>query len=1112
LFNFDLNLTPTLNLESINGIPQYTFTLPALPKTDLQGLFNSFKLPDFAVSFLADLANFNVTIGTDLLTFEGIGDINLTPLINGLGFGELVTTDFSIGLPTFEIKTIEGIDYFNVSLPSVNKPELQNLLNGLNLPEFASNLLSNLSNLQFTIGEDWFQFTALEPINLSPIINNFGFGDLLDFDLNLVPTINVELIDGVKQFSLSLPPLSQADLQGLLDSLGLPDLAVNFLAELGQIELTIGDNFLKLNGLEGVDFAPIINELGVVNLPEFTVGIPSFEMFKVDGINEFKFTIPQIDEIQVNNLLDGLDGLPSFAKDFFNVLDKIKVELGEDWTRITYLDEVGITSIVNNLSGELGFTTDINADISVFLPSLYIQEINGEKFYEVTLPQISTGEVMGLLGEMTDVNLFNELTTLGKVDLVLSEDSFRVKYFDDVKLDLGKVVEIDSSLTFLQEGISGIVAMFGGTETSLTLDTPDLILTKTTLGTEINLDTLFNGSDFDLQIQGDKVNLNYEGSIDVFALVNSVMSQLTNVDISEILKLMGTGINVDINVINGVKKLAFDVDSLETVSLPNLFNLFDLSLPDFAIDFLGELPSVNFNLDGDLLNFTGLGEIDLSGILNGLEFGLNLGSLNVNLPSLQLDLSGSLPNYQLTIPPLPKATFDTLFGSLGLPKFATDFLGELGNVSFNIGTDFFQIKGLGDVDLRNILNGFGLNLDTNLDFSVSFPTLDIQLIDGVKNFALTIPELPNITLSNLLDSFPEMPNFMVDFLVGLGDIDLTIGNDFINFDFLGEVDIRGMLNGLSVDLGLGELDATFGAFNVENPTINLKGLGTPNLSYHVNIPSVDFDGIINLLTDLGGVSLPDSIKLKLASLGDIGLTISDLGLALDFENDFSLNLGNLFSLDGAVPYMDTALDSLISGIFGTPDLTLSTPNLSLLKDVNLGGMNLELDGLLNGQNFGFTFGNSITFNYDLPNDLDFTTLLPNIPILGDVKLLDPQIFLTDLSHSITLPELGKIDLVSGLNLAGTIDFAGLDTNFGNFINGLGIDNLDVNLGFNPAGLTSLWGSIDGDFDLFSIDSFKVGFSDLNLGLDIGVDLEPGFGLSGNFLLKDMTPHKLVNLL
>ncbi|MDF5732045.1 MAG: hypothetical protein PUP92_29590 [Rhizonema sp. PD38] len=271
---------------------------------------------------------------------------------------------------------------------------------------------------------------------------------------------------------------------------------------------------------------------------------------------------------------------------------------------------------------------------------------------------------------------------------------------------------------------------------------------------------------------------------------------------------------------------------------------------------------------------------------------------------------------------------------------------------------------------------------------------------------------------------------------------------------------------------------------------------------------MNISSIINQVVAKQGIGSSQQILQILNSSlliqDDVSLVLSNLGISLKFANNCQLNLDDFFSFDSSVSYMNTALNSIITEIFGKSEVTLYTPELCLFN--NLHAPELSFKGLLNSQDFILKFSERITLNYKLHAELDFSRLTSRISIIEDLKLIDSELIITNLGYSFTHPELGRINLSKGVNLIGDINFTNLDTNFGNFIHSkLGIGLLKVYISFDSAGLMSLKGNIPGNIPLFSIEKFNATFRNMIIGLDIGSDLKPCFGLTGNLNLQGYDP-------
>ncbi|BAZ09542.1 Na-Ca exchanger/integrin-beta4 [Calothrix sp. NIES-4071] len=262
--------------------------------------------------------------------------------------------------------------------------------------------------------------------------------------------------------------------------------------------------------------------------------------------------------------------------------------------------------------------------------------------------------------------------------------------------------------------------------------------------------------------------------------------------------------------------------------------------------------------------------------------------------------------------------------------------------------------------------------------------------------------------------------------------------------------------------------------------------------------------IINLFSDLAGTTLPEAIKLKLESLENIDLVLSTSEIYLKFADDLRLNLDDIFDTSSTVPYMDMALDKIIAGTFGSSEFILSAPKLGIFK--NIQEIELRLQGLFNSQNIKLVFSKQTTLKYQLPNDINFSSLTNQIPILNELNLINPELIITNITYCYAHSKLGQINLSRGFNFIGDINFSNIKTNFGNFIhNQLKIDCLGTLISFNPIGQVNLTGNIPSSIQLFSVQKFSATFSNLLIKLNIESDLEPNFGLTGNLILQGYDP-------
>ncbi|MBD2409603.1 hypothetical protein FACHB389_09005 [Nostoc calcicola FACHB-389] len=252
---------------------------------------------------------------------------------------------------------------------------------------------------------------------------------------------------------------------------------------------------------------------------------------------------------------------------------------------------------------------------------------------------------------------------------------------------------------------------------------------------------------------------------------------------------------------------------------------------------------------------------------------------------------------------------------------------------------------------------------------------------------------------------------------------------------------------------------------------------------------------------LAGITLSDAIKLELESLKNIDSVGSNSGIYLDIDHDLELNLDKIFNIHSPVPYIDLALNKIIQVIFGKPQIKIVAPKYRIIKSNKL--VELSFKGLLNNQNIEFIFDKQAVLKYKLPKNVNFNQLINQIPIITDLKLSNTELIITNVDYSITHSKLGLINLNRGFNFIGDLDLKSLHTNYSNFIkSNLKISSLGVLINFDPVGKVSLTGNIPGNFQLFSQQEFKATFNNLLIGLNIGADLEPNLGLTGNLIIKN----------
>ncbi|BAY79100.1 hemolysin-type calcium-binding region (plasmid) [Nostoc linckia NIES-25] len=381
--------------------------------------------------------------------------------------------------------------------------------------------------------------------------------------------------------------------------------------------------------------------------------------------------------------------------------------------------------------------------------------------------------------------------------------------------------------------------------------------------------------------------------------------------------------------------------------------------------------------------------------------------------------------------------------------------------------------------------------DRTISFTVNDGTNNSNTVTRNINVVLAYMNLGDSTLSEFFQSFKTLAE------QNLNNIKFTRENNLVKLTYLGKLEVKDLINKL-------ELGTTTKSFSLNNPSLIVKGTGNQR-TYQVSIPKINLNDFLGLLTDLGGITLPTNIKDKLP-LGDVDLVLSNQGISLNFANDFNLDLGKVFSLDSVIPFIDTAIDGITTGIFGTPNLTLSQLGLNLSNKNNK--KQLKLSGLLNGNSVDFSFEKTntttkTTFDYKLANTIDFGQLAGDIPILNSFKIQNPELILTTEAYNLNSPDLGNLKLTKGFNFIGNLNFAEVNTYIGKFIHDkLGIGNLNAYIGINPAGLINFTGIVPQltNASLINVGDFTANLDNFSLGFEIK-NLNPVLRVSGGLKLK-----------
>ncbi|MEH2062558.1 MAG: cadherin-like domain-containing protein, partial [Nostoc sp.] len=385
--------------------------------------------------------------------------------------------------------------------------------------------------------------------------------------------------------------------------------------------------------------------------------------------------------------------------------------------------------------------------------------------------------------------------------------------------------------------------------------------------------------------------------------------------------------------------------------------------------------------------------------------------------------------------------------------------------------------------------------NTSNNPNINYRTVSFTVNDGTKN-SNTVTRTINVALVYMGLEDPNIPAFVKIFndlaKTDTSKIKATQQGDRVKLEYSGELEFKNLIN----TLGLGSATKSF-SFN--SPSL-IVGVTDNKRTYQVLIPNIHFDYSLRLLTELVG-----DTQTKLFSLGIGDLLLSEQGISLSFINEFNLDLVNFFSLDGAVPFIDTVIDKITKEIFADSNITLSRLRLNLLKKNNQNQTELNLNGLLNQEEVQFTLDKTkITFHYQLRELGDWVA---DIPILNSFNIQNPELILSTGTYYLNDLLFGNIKLIKGLNFIGDLDFGNVDTQIGNFIHEvLGIGLIKANIGFLPGLISFTAISKFGGSYSMKFGNFTANLNNLSLGFDITSNLiDPTFRISSDMKMTNYDP-------
>ncbi|MTJ52835.1 DUF4347 domain-containing protein [Anabaena sp. UHCC 0253] len=470
--------------------------------------------------------------------------------------------------------------------------------------------------------------------------------------------------------------------------------------------------------------------------------------------------------------------VPTFITDWLNYNNpNVTVTTTEDITEATYNGTVNISDAINQIASQLKLGS-ITQQIEATNPKVVVKGYpSNTSYYELSLSQLSAGQIMDGLGQLTGADLFKGLSSVGSVDLMLASNGINLTYLDNLTLDVNSLV----GSGFMQDALNEILAgLFGDGNadpsdgTQLVLSQPQLDLINNNEGKQLSIAGSLNGTDF--------------------------------------------GINLD------VQDLGFEFQ-MPTVNVENLTTALSKlagELPGFATSFLELLSAstqLNFESNADEFKITYVDTLNIQTLLNTLSSELGLGEnvfpseLSVTNPGLLIKKEDNgKRSYEFSIDEISPGEVVNFLASLAgtsLPDSIQSKLGEIGNASLTLSTqgivltyldnltlDVNSLVGSGFIQdaLNEILAGvFG---DGNADPSdgtqlvLSQPQLDLIRKDGKTelsiagslngtDFGINLDgtdigfdfEMPSVDVASLKkaisETAEELPAFVTGFLDSL---------------------------------------------------------------------------------------------------------------------------------------------------------------------------------------------------------------------------------------------------------------------------------------------------------------------------------------------------------
>jgi hypothetical protein len=481
----------------VNVDPQgigFAFEMPSIDANQLKNTFSSLvgELPGFANTFLdAVAANSNLKFESDPDGFTVTYDdtLNITSIINTLsdeiGLGVNLSESLNVTKPSLRVnKDKAGNRDYEFSVGEISPTEVVYFLTdvvGTSLPSNIQSKLDSIGNASFTLSNTGIALTYLDDLTLD--VNSL-IGSDIGFLEDAVNTVTAALLgDGDPNKPGTQLVLSQPELE-----------------------------FTKEDNNKEFGFA------GSFNGADFDINLAGEEI-------KFAFEMPSIDVQKLKELVNDIAGeLPEFITSFLDILTdaNLKIESNADGLEIVYLDTINIQSVINTLTSAIGLGSPLNAALNVTNPGLrLIKDDSGNRAFEVTVGEISPGEVIDFLtslaGTSLPENIQSKLNSIGNASFTLSPQGISLTYLDDLSLDLNSLIGNSlGSIPFIQDAVNVISETILGDGdpdkdgNQLVLAQPGLEFKTQNGKKSLGVGGTFNGQEFDIVFADGNTLFNYE--------------------------------------------------------------------------------------------------------------------------------------------------------------------------------------------------------------------------------------------------------------------------------------------------------------------------------------------------------------------------------------------------------------------------------------------------------------------------------------------------------------------------------------------------------------------------------------------------------------------------